>query len=142
MPAVAAEPHTTAVAEALAAAGLLVGRGAPPSGGGWQGEPIKGDHKPYVVLYPSTGTTDGVLGDPHEDLDYTVQITCVAAKQDLAERVADRVKAALVGVRLTVPGRGMYPFQLLVDRPVTRDDQVSPPVHYAVVQVSARSGPA
>lgn len=138
----AAEPHTEATAAALTAAGLLVGRGQQPGGAGWQGEPDDSVFRPYVVLFPGAGTTDGVLGDPHEDLDYMVQATCVGNTQQGAEKVADIVKATLVGVRVVVPGRGMYPFQLDGSSPATRDDQVAPPLHYSVMHLSARSGPA
>lgn len=137
----AARPHTTAFVEALEGKGLLVGRGKRPDGAGWQGEPGDTEFRPYVVLFPSPGSTDGNLCDPHEYLDYRVQATCVAASQEGAEAVADTVKE-LIGVRLTVTGRSLYPVQPDGDRPATRDDQVAPPVHYAVVLLSCRSGPA
>lgn len=137
-----AEPHTKAVAKRLTDAALLVGRGTKPAGGGWQGEPGASTHKAYVVLYPSTGTTDGDLCDPHEYLDYMVQATVVAATQEGAEIVADLVKALLVGQRITVAGRSVYPLQIVDSGPVTRDDQVAPPVHYAVLHFTCRSGPA
>lgn len=138
----AARPHTDAVEEWLTTGDLLVGRGKKPDGAGWQGEPGDSEYKPYVVLFPSPGGTDGDLGDPHEYLDYTVQATCVAATQEGAEAVADAVKILLVGVRLTVPGRSLYPFQVTLDSPASRDDQLAPPVHYAVVRLTCRSGPA
>jgi hypothetical protein len=137
-----ARPHTDAVQAALEAADLLVGRGVKPTGGGWQGEPGTATHIPYVVLFPGPGMTDGDLCDSNEYLDYRVQATCVAATQEGAEAVADAVKATLAGQRLTVTGRSLYPFQILGDQPATRDDQVAPPVHYAIVQFACRSGPA
>lgn len=137
-----ARPHTDAVAEKLTVAGLLVGRGTKPEGSGWQGEQGVSTFTPYAVLFPSSGTTAGDLCDPHEYLDYQVQATCVAATQEGAEAVVDTVKATLVGVRLTVLGRSLYPFQIVSDRPATRDDKVAPPLHYAIVQLSCRSGPA
>lgn len=142
MPVAAAAPHTAATAQKLTDADLLVGRGKKPDGAGWQGEPGASTHKAYVILYPSPGTTDGDLGDPHEYLDYRVQATIVAATQEGAENVADIVKATLVGQQITVPGRSVYPFQLADSAPATRDDQVAPPVHYAVLHFEARSGPA
>jgi len=145
MPVAAATPHTDAVFTRLttAPANLLVGRGVKPEGAGWQDEAGDSEFKAYVVLYPSPGTTDSeALCDPHEYLDYLVQATCVAATQQGCESVADIVKATLVGVRLAVPDRSVWPFYLLLDRPATRDDQVAPPVHYSVLQLSCRSGPA
>lgn len=138
----AAEPHTAATAAALTAAGLLVGRGKKPDGAGWQGEPGTSAFRAYVVLYPDPGMFDGVLGDPWESLDYRVQASCFAAAQDGAEKVADRVKATLVGRKITVEGRGMYPFQLDGGSSATRDDQVAPPIHFVPLILSARSGPA
>lgn len=139
----AAAPHTTAVSAALVTAGLLVGRGQKPAGSGWQGEPGDSVFEPYVVLYPSPGSTaQEALCGPDDYLDYRVQATCVAATQPGAEAVADTVKTALVGVRLAVTGRSLRPFQIDSDRPASRDDQVSPPVHYAILQLACRSGPA
>jgi hypothetical protein len=137
-----ARPHTDAVYDALTNAGLFVGRGVKPDGSGWQGEPSATVYVPYVVLYPSPGMTDGDLCDVNEYLDYQVQATCVAATQEGAEAVADQVKTVLAGRRLAVTGRSLYPMQILSDRPATRDDQVAPPVHYAIVQFGCRSGPA
>lgn len=138
----ASRPHTDAVAERLEAAGLPVGRGYKPDDGGWQGEPGASEFIGYVVLYPTPGLTDGDLCDPHSYLDYQVQATCVAATQEGAEAVADTVRAALIGARLTVTGRSLYPFQPVSSSPASRDDGVAPPVHYAVEQFSCRSGPA
>jgi hypothetical protein len=137
-----AQPHTDAMAAALTNAGLLVGRGKKPDGGGWQGEPGQSEFRPYGVLYPGTGTTDGDLCDPHEYLDYSAQATVVAATQDGAEAAMDIAKTALVGRRLDVAGRSAWPVYIDTDRPATRDDTVAPPVHYAVAVFRFRSGPA
>lgn len=138
----AARPHTDAVVVLLEAADLLVGRGEAPDEGGWQGEEGASVFVPYVVLYPSPGSTDGPVTDPSEYLIYTVQGNCVAASQEGAEAVADLMKTALVDVPLTVQGRASYPGLLVLDRPASRDDTVAPPVHYAVLQVSWRTQPA
>jgi hypothetical protein len=134
--------HTDAVAARLVGAGLLVGRGQRPSGAGWQGSVGASTFRPYVVLYPSAGLTDGNVADPHEYLDYTFQTTCVGNTQEGAEAVSDLVKAALVGVRLTVSGRASYPVYLLADPVGQRDDAVSPPLHYLTPQFRFRSQPA
>ena len=137
-----AAPHTAAVEAALEGAGVAVGRGVQPEGAGWQGQEGASPHVPYVVLYPTTGDVDGTVAAPTEYLDYACQLTCVAATQDAAETVADVVKATLVDKPLTVPGRSSYRGQLLVSRPVQRDDKVAPPVHYVVLQVGWRTQPA
>jgi hypothetical protein len=138
----AAAPHTTAVEAALEDAGLAVGRGIQPSGSGWQGQEGASAHVPYVVLYPGSGTTDGTIAVPTEYLDYTCQLTCVAAVQAAAESVADVVKATLVDRPLSVPSRASYRGQLLLDRGAERDDAVAPPVHYVVLQLGWRTQPA
>lgn len=141
LPAAPGRPHTDAVVAALTATGLLVGRGEEPAGAGWQGEPGASVFEPYAVLYPSPGMPDGDLADPNEYIDYSCQATCVAATQEGAEAVADIVKT-LVGQRLAVTGRQSYFVELKLDRPASRDDSVKPVVHYAIVQIAFRTGPA
>jgi hypothetical protein len=136
-----ARPHTDAVVAALTAANVLVGRGERPPGAGWQGEPGQTAFTPYVVLYPSAGIPDGDLADPNVYLDYSCQLTCVGATQEGAEAVADAAKA-FVGQRLTVAGRDAHPVYLTLDRPASRDDDVSPPVHYSIIGLAFRTGPA
>lgn len=141
MPAAPGRPHTDGVAAALEAIGLAVGRGEEPAGAGWQGEPGDSEFTPYAVLYPTPGIPDGDLADPNEYIDYSCQATCVAATQEGAEAVADAVKT-LVGQRLAVVGRFVYPVTLILDRPASRDDSVKPVIHYAIVQLRFRTGPA
>lgn len=138
----AAQPHTDAVVTLLETAGVLVGRGEKPGGGGWQGEPGQSQFVAYAVLYPSPGHTDGDLCDPNEYLDYSVQVTTVAATCDGANTLMDIVKTTLVGVRPAVAGRSSYLVYIDVDRPSVRDDAVAPPQHYAVVIFRFRTGPA
>lgn len=142
MPATAGKSHTDAVEAALVADELLVGRGQAPADGGWQGEPGASTFQAYTVLYPTPGTYDGDLGDPLEYFDFVCQFTCVGARQQDAETLADRVKALLLNQVLSVGGRSSYRGQLEVDRPVTRDDATAPPLHYAVLQISWRTQPA
>ncbi|MDF5758615.1 hypothetical protein [Spongiactinospora sp. TRM90649] len=140
-----ARPHSDAAVAAIEAvvsaqaSQILVGRGVQPPGSGWQGEPGASVHRPYVVLYPMTGTPDGSVADAVEYLDYQAQATCIAATQDGAEAVADLVKTAWVNAPLPVVGRASYPGQVQLDRPASRDDTISPSLHYAVVQVSWRT---
>lgn len=142
LPAAASRPHTDALTAALAGAGLATGRGQEPDGAGWQAEPGASDFVPYAVVYPSPGMPDGDLADPNEYLDYAAQITCVAGSSEGAEAAADIAKT-LVGQRLAIDGRALsYPVTLLLDRPAQRDDAVTPPLHYAVLQLGFRTGPA
>ncbi|MGI5233843.1 hypothetical protein [Actinoallomurus sp. CA-142502] len=141
LPAAPSRPHTDALEAALTGVGVLVGRGGRPDDGGWQGEPGRTAFTAYAVLYPGAGIPDGDLADPSEYLDYRCQVTCVAATSEGAEAVADKVKT-LVGRRLTVAGRSSYPVWLTLDRPASRDDSVAPPVHYLVLELAFRTGPA
>jgi len=140
-----ARPHTDAAVAAIEAvasarsAQVLVGRGEQPAESGWQGEPGASVFRPYVVVYPSPGVPDGSVADPVEYLDYRAQATCVAATQEGAEAVADLVREAWVNAPLPVEDRTSYPGEVGVDRPASRDDTLSPPLHYAVLAVSWRT---
>ena len=72
-------------------------------------------------------------------LDYRAQATCVSASSEGAEAVTDLVKTAWVNAPLIVSGRSSYPGVVVVERPITRDDSVSPAVHYSILQVSWRT---
>lgn len=138
-----AEPHTDAVEALLAGAGVAVGRGQKPAAGGWQGEAGRSTFVPYAVLYPSTGVGAATaLCDPNRSMDWMVQVTVVGATSPQAGRTADLVKATLTGTRLSVPGRSVHGLRCELDRPITRDDQMSPVEHYAVLQFETRSDPA
>lgn len=124
---------------ALVNSTVLVGRGQQPGSSGWQGEPDGSEFRPYVVIYPSPGVTDGSLAEPTEYLDYRAQATCVGGSQAGAEAVADLVKTAWVDAVLAVSGRTSYRGQMIIDQVVIRDDAVSPPVYYTVLQVGWRT---
>lgn len=137
-----AGPHTTAVLAALTGSGVRADIGKPPTGAGWQGTPGSSAFFGYAVLYPFPGLPDGDLCDPYEYLDYMVQATCVGATSMHAAQVVDQVRSALLGRRLTVPSRSCYPVdQVPLERPITRDDSVSTPVHFGVIQFFFRSQP-
>ncbi|ROO82580.1 uncharacterized protein DUF3168 [Actinocorallia herbida] len=133
-------PHTAAVKAAIEARGVLVGRGEIPPGGGWQSEPGASAYVPYVVLWPSPGdSSEASLAEPYGYLDYKFQVTAYASTQEGVETVMDQVRAALVGVRLTVPNRSTYPVQLTLGRPTDRVDTVTPALHVGVAQFEMRS---
>lgn len=139
----AARPHSDAVVTLLTSASVLVGRGKPPTGAGWQGSPGTSAFVGYAVLYPFTGRDEPAsLALPHGSFDFPFQVTCVGATQQQAEGVMDAVRAALVGVTPAVNGRTAFAvYQIPLDRPVTRDDAMAPPVHYGIAQFRFRSDP-
>ncbi|WP_326646683.1 hypothetical protein OG884_18825 [Streptosporangium sp. NBC_01755] len=128
----------------LAAAGVLVGRGKVPAGGGWASNPGTSTFTGYAVLYPFGGTDEATsLAQTHASLDFPFQLTCVGATQDQAAGVMDAARAALIGVTPAVVGRTAYPvYPVPLSRPITRDDAVAPPVHYGTLQFHFRSDPA
>ncbi|GAA0403070.1 hypothetical protein GCM10009530_63820 [Microbispora corallina] len=133
-------PHTDAVVAALQAAQIVVGRAEHPEGGGWQGEPYDSTYVPYAVLYPSPGVPDGSVAEPLEYLDYSAQINCWGATAGQAETCADQVRAALIGKRLTLPGRRCYRVQTPPGSPpIARVDTPPPPEYRAVVEIAFRS---
>lgn len=142
MPVTAGRTHTDGVEAMAADADLLLGRGEAPEAGGWQGEPGASTFTTYAVLFPTPGLYDGDLADPTAYFDYAAQFTCIGKNQEGAEAVADLVKATYVDTPLVVAGRASYRGQLLVERPVTRDDSTAPPLHYAVLQITWRTQPA
>lgn len=138
-------PHTDAAIAAirslalLRASEVLVDRGRPPTGSGWQGEPKVSVFIPFVIVYPSPGSPDGSVAEAAEYLDYSAQATCVSASSEAVESVMDLVKAAWVNTSIPVPGRFCYPGQVLAEGQISRDDAVAPPVHYVTLRVGWRT---
>lgn len=125
-------PHVDAVLSALAAAQLTSYLGGAP-----QGVP-----PPYAVLYPSPGTpVRASLADDRVNWQSVLQVTCVAETAEQTLNYADRVRAAL-DVPLVVTGRTGWRPEALDGQPVTRDDDVTPPVYYAVARWRLRSTPS
>ena len=141
VPIAATTPHTDAVVAALEEAHILVGRAVHPDGGGWQGNPGNSNYVPYSVVYPMSGSPDGNPAEPLAYLDYSAQISCWGHTATQAEAEADKVRAALIGKRLTVPGRRCYPvYPPPGSAPPIRRNDSPPPVEYlAVVEIAFRS---
>jgi hypothetical protein len=124
-------PHVDAVLAALAGAQLVAQLGVAPPG----------QAPPYVAVYPDPGrSVPGSLADPLSYYQGTVQLTCVGETAEQALNVCDRARAAM-GVALAVVGRSGWRPEELGGQPVQRDDDVTPPLYYAVVQYRLRSTP-
>jgi hypothetical protein len=122
-------PHVDAVQAALVGAGLAVGLG---------GAPVPAVSK-YVALYPDPGqSVSESLADRRTDVMLMVQATCVGPTAEQALWVADKVRSALAGV-LTVDGRVAWRPEELGGPPVSRDDDVTPPLFYVPIQFQIRS---
>jgi hypothetical protein len=125
-------PHIDAVTTALTAAQLTAYLGGAP----------QGVTPPYIVLYPSPGApVRASLADDRVNWQSVVQLTCVGATAEQALNVADRARAAL-DPPLAVAGRTGWRPEALDGQPVTRDDDVTPPVYYAVARWRLRSTPS
>lgn len=132
MAAPASDPHTQAVIGVLEAAGLTVGDHDAP-------DPAV---PPYSVVYLLDDLlVDGTAAAPDDDAQLHTQITSVGAGARQAEWEADRVRTALHGATLTVAGRSVQPVRLREGRGVARDDDVTPPLFYAVTRVAFWSFP-
>lgn len=118
-----ARTHSKAVEAALVAAGLRVGVGRRPAG-----------DLPCVVLYPGgLNELNGPVSDSHADAAPIMQITSVGATVDQTEWARDKAAVALLDGAITVAGRAhAQPPVLEASQPVRRDDDVTPPVFYAV----------
>lgn len=129
-------PHLDAVKAALEVASLTVYVGGIPASSGWTA-PDK-----FCVLYPDPGmAVSESLADERTDFDSTMQITCVGGDVERVLWVADRVRTALAGP-LTVEGRNCWPPKDLGGPPVSRDDDVTPPLYFVPVQYRICSTPA
>jgi hypothetical protein len=122
-------PHVDAVQAALTGAGLAVGLG---------GAPVPAAAR-YVALYPDPGqSVPESLADRRTDVMLMVQATCVGPTAEQALWVADKARAALSGP-LTVDGRVAWRPEELGGPPVSRDDDVTPPLFYVPIQFQIRS---
>lgn len=92
--------------------------------------------QPYAVVWPSAGTParDGrELADTYSNLDWLVQVTVAAGRQEDALAALDRVWDRLVGWAPELEGVACSPLepQLGYDPgPMRRDDDKTPPRHY------------
>jgi hypothetical protein len=123
--------HVDAVMGGLAAAELAAYLGgAPPA-----------TDPPYCVLYPEPGMpVRASLADDRVDFRTTVQVTCVGVTAEQALNYADRCSVAM-SAPLAVAGRAGWRPEYLDGQPVQRDDDVTPPVFYAVARYRLRSTP-
>lgn len=125
--------HVTAVRALLTAAGLTVYDGKVPDG----------PAMPYVVVY-----ADGGLAAPDNLASVSTwrmwgfQTTAVGTTADQARLVAEKAQGALLDVTPTVSGRTCGRIQHDTSRDVQRDDDVVPPVMYAVDRWRFNSVPA
>lgn len=123
--------HVDAVLAAYGTAGLTAALGGAPPGVA----------PPYCVLYPEPGMpVRASLADNRVNFQTTLQVTYVGETAEQALNYADRGAAAMA-VPLAVTGRTAWRPEYLDGQPVQRDDDVTPPVFYAVARYRLRSTP-
>lgn len=125
------KPHLDAVVGALEGAGLAVGQGGAPS-------PVPTSGR-YVALYFAPGTVGREsLADQRTNFSMLFQVTCVGPTATQCLWVAQQVRRALYG-RLAVDGRAVFRPEELGGPPLSRDDDVSPPLFFLPVQYRLNS---
>lgn len=99
----------------------------------------------YVVVYPDTGPRSrDRLAAVSSKATLRFQLTSVGLTRDNAQAIADLADAAVCDYRLTVPGWAPAPISAdeSLAVPVRPDNDVSPPVFYAVTQYLLTAVPA
>ena len=95
---------------------------------------------PYAVVYPIGEDVDpdvrGVLSDPQQSTVIEFQVTCVGESLRQANWMANESRLVLSGWTPTVAGMTFGPVQLDAGLPAERDDDVQPPLFYAVDRFS------
>jgi hypothetical protein len=98
---------------------------------------------PYVVVYADGGLASvNNLAAASSWRDWRFQTTSVGTTPDQARLIAEKAQAALLDATPTVTGRSCGRIQHDVSRDIQRDDDVVPPVLYAVDRWRFSSVPA
>jgi hypothetical protein len=136
-------PEADALMTVLSAA-VLTGDGVRPDGGGFANDQSTGPFTPYIVLYSGiVPIIDGPVADPYADTVGEYQVTSVGCTASQARWAADKARAALIAAQgVTVAGRSVQLIAWTGGQPVTRDDDVVPPLFYAVDLYEVSSFPA
>lgn len=117
----------------------LVGDAVKPADGGQTSTKFVG----YAVLYPGrTGGATGPATGTSVDARQSWQVTYVGIDADQAARIRDKGRLAMLGVALTVSGRFCSLVELDESQETRRDDDVAPPLFYAVDRYSTTTSPA
>ena len=106
-----------------------VGDGVRPPGP----TPAPNSFYPYAVVYSGTDRTDGNLLEAQEDGLHRIQVTSVSKDRVGVEWLRDRVRALLLDRdALTMTDHAVVWTELVTSQPTGRDDDVTPPLFYAV----------
>lgn len=87
---------------------------------------------PYVVLYVGTTLMQGTFVNPNEDGLHRVQVTSVGRTRESCEAMRDLVRPVLLDDSLYIDGYYVVYAEMVNSQPISRDDDVDPPVFFAV----------
>ena len=134
---------TEAVITVLTAAGLSVGDGERPSGGGWQGTAGQSDFHGYVVVHPvGAFDIDGTIDQGSDDVWPLVQVTSYGAVRAQCEEIADDAREAMLTMPFTVSGRSLGRWRIDLVGVVARVDTEQPPIYMAPDRYTTYSTPS
>lgn len=122
-------PVTDAALALLGSLQWQVGDAARPPGP----KPGPRSFYPYGVLYTGATRMDGTLLDPKEDALHRVQVTAVGLDRAGAEDYRDNARQLLLDpANWDIDGFAVVWTELVTSQPVTRDNDVDPPLFYAI----------
>ena len=138
--------HTTAVLEHLTDAGLLIGDGAPPDGGGWAGPPRHSEFVRYGILW-RLGSQDErslTLEDRFEVATPSFFIRVFGPDRTSTDEIMDAVRQRMLHEPMTVPGRIVHRVRLDNSQTTTRSTsaEVAAGAHEAGDFYTVRTTPA
>lgn len=95
---------------------------------------------PYVVVYPDSGTPETTSLVPDEGFVGFLSLHGIGEGPDQAIRAIDRARTLLVGAQPSVSGRYVWRiWQEPGSPPISRDDDVQPPLFVAFAEFGMRS---
>lgn len=95
-----------------------------------------------VIVHPTPGAPDGVLGDPDRNVEVEFQTTCVGGTAEQAMWTHDQVVARLNRVTLTGTGFSTLPVRIVAGQPVRRDDTLTTAYYLVTCRWLAIAQPA
>ena len=120
---------TAAIITVLTAAGLTVGDGKKPDGGGWQGVEGQSVFTPYVVVEPvAGGVTDGSLDDPDEDASPIYLLWAWGRDREQCQWAQAAARTAIKTTPLAIAGRSVIRVRIDTLGGARRIDTIQPPL--------------
>lgn len=124
---------TDAIIANLTAAGMRVGDGIEPTGGGWTGAAGQSTFNGYVVVHPLPGgDVDGTIVASFADAAPLYQLSTFGASRGQAEFLADQARAVMLTAAITLSGRKVAQMRIDMLGGSARVDGVQPPIWMGV----------